>query len=70
MSIVEKGNDEIAKSYINKADYSDITSFNVEFKVEFNNDTVQGDGVNIQRYVLVKENADSPWLILDWGVAF
>lgn len=71
LSIDEKGYDTIAQQYLSKNNSCfNATSFDVQFEVKYKKPLTMDDGIYTWRYVLIKEQQNSPWIIYNWGVNF
>ncbi len=70
ISIEEKGYDDIARDYVPDNFTGKITSFLVKFDVRYISEGQDSNGVKTLRYILLKENANSPWVVYNWGIDF
>ena len=70
LKIVEKKNDALAQSYISSISPFAVTSFDVTFKIEYYKEKENSNGVYTWRYIIIKEEMDSPWLVYTWGIDF
>ena len=57
-------NDEITYAYLQGVEVKETESFDVYFESD------SGEGEYLWRYVLCKEQENSPWLVYAWGVDF
>lgn len=70
ISIEEKGYDEIARDYVHDNISGEITSFDVKLNVRYIREEEDRSGIKVLRYILIKEDANSPWVVYNWGVNF